>query len=220
MNMSNEIIVWSHCNSCSRKTKHVILATKESEDTDEIESVGLVTWWDRYDMLQCQGCESVKLKHSSSFSENPDVSVSYFPPDVSRPLPRWQSKLPHTLRSMLSEIYTALHADGRRLAMMGAPTVLDMVLLDKIGDVGTFSEKLKALERDGFIGQKQREYLAAALDVGSAAAHRGHNPNSAQVNEVMDIIENLLEGIYVLARAADELKKTTPARGTEKQKAP
>ena len=171
-------------------------------------------------MLQCQGCETVKLKHASWFSENPDVEVRNFPPDVSRPLPRWRSKLPHALRSMLGEIYTALHADSRRLSLMGARTVLDMVMLDKIGDIGTFSDKLKALERDGFIGQRQRKYLAAALDAGSAAAHRGHNPEATQVNQVMDIIENLLEGVYVLSRAAAELKKTTPARKAQKEKAP
>ncbi len=95
---------------------------------------------------------------------------------------------------------------------MGARTLVDMAILDKVGDVGTFVEKLKALESKGFISKRNREVLSAALDAGSATAHRGHKFEAAQVHQVMDIVENLLQSIYVLERAAQKIKTATPPR--------
>lgn len=122
------------------------------------------------------------------------------------------------LRSLLAEIYNSLDADTSALPLMGARALLDMVFVDKIGDVRSFPEKLKKLESQGFISQRNREILDAALDAGSAAAHRGYAPKRADVHAVMDIVENLLQAIYVLDKAAVEIKKSTPARPAAKNK--
>jgi hypothetical protein len=95
---------------------------------------------------------------------------------------------------------------------MGARTLVDMAILDKVGDVGTFEQKLKALEDQGFVSQRNREVLEAALDAGNAAAHRGHGFKAEEVNQVMDIVENLLQAIYVLESAAQKIKSVTPPR--------
>ena len=81
--------------------------------------------------------------------------------------------------------------------MMGARTLVDMVILEKVGDVGTFKDKLKALEKAGYVSSQGREVLYAALDLGSAAAHRGHAPTETEVQSVMDIVENMLQAVYV-----------------------
>jgi len=164
-------------------------------------------------MLECGGCESVILKRTTSSSEDgPFSEETYFPPAVSRRLPSWHESLSSEMQALLKEIYTALHADSRSLAMMGTRALLDMLILDKVGDRGTFPQKLDALLAEGLIGKKNRDFLEAALDAGSAASHRGHQPSGTAVNHVMDILENLLQAVYVLETAADELKKTTPPR--------
>jgi hypothetical protein len=96
--------------------------------------------------------------------------------------------------------------------MMGARALIDLVMLDKVGDTGTFSEKLKALVSQGYVSTLNREFLEAALEAGHAATHRGHEPTTADVNRMMDIIENLLQAVYVLGDAAEQLKKRTPKR--------
>jgi hypothetical protein len=177
-----------------------------------IEDYGPIHWQDTYEMLECCGCESVMMRHTNWFSEANEITVELFPPAVSRRTPKWKHKLPHLIVGLLDEIYTALHSDGRRLAIMGTRAIIDMVILDKVGDIGTFQEKLKALEGKGFIGAKNREFLAAALEAGNAAIHRGHIPGQDEVSQVMDIVENLLEAVYVLEEAAEKLTKTTPPR--------
>jgi hypothetical protein len=116
----------------------------------------------------------------------------------------------------MDEVYRSLDADNSRLPMMGARTLVDMLMVDKVGDIGTFDEKLKKLEGMGVISPDNREVLSAALDVGHAAAHRGHAPNFDDVNAVMDIVENLLHAVYVLPDVAKGLKQTTPARPAKK----
>lgn len=99
---------------------------------------------------------------------------------------------------------------------MGARAVLDMVLVEVAGDKGSFSAKLDELEKQGFIGSKNKEVLSAALDAGNAASHRGYMPSPKDTNAVMDIVENLLQSIYHLKSLAESLKKTTPVRSESK----
>jgi Domain of unknown function (DUF4145) len=190
-----------------------VLFTHTNSDTAEAESYGKISWKDTYEMLGCCGCESVTLRHTHDFSEEPEPDVRYYPPSVSRPKPPWRLKLKnYRLRFLVDEVYSALDNDSRRLATMGARAVLDMVLVDKVGDLGGFSDKLKKLESDGFVGKHGREILSAALDSGNAAAHRGHQPSKEQINQIMDIIENVLQAVYVLPQAAADLKKSTLRR--------
>ena len=72
-------------------------------------------------------------------------------------------------------------------------TLVDLFIVRKIGDQGTFVEKLKKLEQAGFLSAKNRELLDAALNAGHAAAHRAYLPKREQLWTVMDIVENLLQ---------------------------
>ncbi|WP_279455762.1 DUF4145 domain-containing protein [Aeromonas veronii] len=72
-------------------------------------------------------------------------------------------------------------------------------------------KKLSTLEERGLISKPNKEYLEAALNAGHAAAHRAHKAKVAEVNQVIDIVENLLQN-YVLKEAAKNLKAKTPSR--------
>ncbi|MGE6387398.1 DUF4145 domain-containing protein [Pseudomonas sp. NPDC078416] len=142
-----------------------------------------------------------------------DVSddTDYYPPRISRQAPNWHQNLPRDLQLMLREIYAALHADSRRLAMMGARALVDMYMNETVGDIGGFVKKLNKLVTDGHLGRQDRDILEAALEAGHAAAHRGHLPTSDQITHVMDIVENLLQK-KALQGSAAALKKGTPSR--------
>ncbi len=112
----------------------------------------------------------------------------------------------------MKEVYTALDANSRALSMMGARAVVDIVLVAQVGDSGGFAAKLKLAEEAGTLSKKNREVLDAALDAGSAAAHRGHVAKTEDVHAVIDIVENLLQAEYHLKSLADRLRETTPAR--------
>ncbi|WP_367882969.1 DUF4145 domain-containing protein [Pseudomonas syringae] len=201
----------SYCNKCSGITKHDCLSEKnESQDvcTDEYE----YSWSKTSRFIECRGCEEVTLRVDWWHSEyDASEDVDFYPPRISRQYPKWSTRLPRDWQSMLREIYAALHADSRRLAMMGARTIVDMYMNDTVGDVGGFAKKLNKLVSDGYLGRQDKDVLDTALEAGHAASHRGHLPTANDINHVMDIVENLLQKAALQGSAA-LLKKGTPSR--------
>ena len=216
---ANHNIQRLHCNDCRRNTLHRLLKETHDEASEPYDEQYHIWWHIVHQMFECCGCKSVVVRRSHEFSEWDSPDVRFFPPPVSRHKPDWFYQIPTSLRSLLTEVYNSLDADTRALPLMGARAILDMIIVDKVGDFGNFAANLKELESQGFISQKNREILDAALDAGSAAAHRGYAPKLADVHAVMDIVENLLQAIYVLEKVALEIKKSTPARPATKKKA-
>ncbi len=205
---------------CRGKTDHRLLKTAQGNTGSESYDGDSAIWWDTsFDVLQCCGCREVVLRRTYMFSEYEEAEVRYFPPRVSRHSPEWANELPWELKSVLDEIYRSLDANNRRLPMMGARTLVDMMIVEKVGDLGTFAMGLKALEESGFVSSKNREVLEAVLDAGSAAAHRGHAAKKENVNSTMDIVENMLQAVYLLHDAAQKLKECTPPRPARKPQA-
>ncbi|KKK52089.1 hypothetical protein LCGC14_3108450, partial [marine sediment metagenome] len=187
----------------------------EQSDVQKIENMDNleVQFVTTHTMLECCGCENVILRQRT-WCDLYDVDYFddvFFPPPTSRQLPPWHKKLPKEIQELLGEVYTALHSDSRMLAMMGARAIVDLFMNDKLGDKGGFSEKLKKLVNEGHISKANKDILEPALEAGHAATHRGHKANRETVIQVIDIVENLIQG-YVLTIAADDLKKVTPIR--------
>jgi hypothetical protein len=209
-----EETVWVHCNQCGRETKHAIRGANSvvSDRIDEPVPGAVSKEKDTFEILQCLGCEEMVVRASCEHEAYGTARPEFYPPRISRRTPHWKDKLPQGVLAVVEEVYRALQADSPRLATMGARTIIDLVLLDKVGDVGNFGQKLQALEAQGYVGRKNREFVSAALDAGNAAAHRGVAPDLADLNRVMDIVESLLESIYVLEEAAQRLHQVTPPR--------
>jgi hypothetical protein len=208
-------IVKAHCNECRHITNHKVLKSRKQTGSDREQGF----WWEtRFDMLECCGCEEVMLRRRFVFSENEGADVSFFPPRASRWLPTWSPSLPAEIRSLLSEIYTALQADSLRLAMMGARAAIETAMIAKVGDNNSFQANLQALENAGYVSKANRKFLEVALDAGNAAMHRAHVPTAEQMDTVMDIVENLLSSLFVLEKPSAALKAATPPRARKKKK--
>ena len=221
---------WVHCNRCLCETKHFLIATHSQEISELYEGVNI--WWHTdYALLECCGCEHVTLRRECTCSENSLTvtgfdgeevedyyypEVTFYPPQVSRRLPNWHKELPSEIQELLTEIYAALHSNSRRLALMGARTVIDTFVLDKLGDVGTFQDKLKELVKNGYLADKQKEILDVAIEAGNAAVHRGYNPKPEDLSHVIDIVESLLQS-YSLKKTSDSVKGKIPDRSRSKK---
>jgi hypothetical protein len=196
----------AHCNQCLQQTRHEVIATRV---VNEINDEG--SWQVTYTMLQCRGCETVILRRHLLSYDNGVDETDYFPPPISRKIPRWIKDLPVDFQSLIREIYTALHANSGRLAIMGTRALVDLFMNVTIGDIGGFQRKLEKLVEEGYLSQKNKEILEPALEVGHAVTHRAHNPTTEDVNLVFDIVENLIQHFALKKKSAD-LKKHTPKR--------
>ena len=227
LTMEQGDIVKAHCNICAGERNHQLLHFHSKEWTEEVDDYGsYVSGEDRYELLQCAGCERVTLRHSSYFSENTDddgrvvPTVSYYPPATFRRKPRWLSGSGRFLfigqtdfvPRLLNEIYTALHGECLSLAAMGVRALLERVMIDRVGDHDSFAENLKAFADKGYVAAHQSDILKATLDVGHASIHRNYTPTLEDIRLALDITENVIEMVYVSHEQAAELKRRTPPR--------
>jgi hypothetical protein len=211
-------VVLVHCNECAHVTRHALIATRRQPGSQPYDEDIEITWETKYDMLECMGCENVCVRRSYWFSEAPEGSkITFYPPRVSRRTPVWANELTGDIGELLQELYAALHADSRRLAMMGARAIIDLVMKERVGDLGGFEQKLDAMVAAGYVSGRNRDVLAVALDAGHAASHRGHQASVEDTGLVIDIVENLLH-TDLIERASAKLGASIPPRGTSPTK--
>lgn len=212
----NEVVA-SPCNNCGHPTNHLVVAARHFEAWFGEEGNGGLRPDLEYDyaMLECGGCQSISLR-VDEILDGTLFSTNFYPPRVQRKKPAWSRDVPIQLQSLITEVYAALADDSRKLAVMGARTILDIVMTQKVGRLGTFQSRLEALEAKGFIGKANREILRATLDARSASAQRAYAPTSDIVNKIMDIIENLLQAVYILPKSLKKIRRGTPQRTVHK----
>ena len=135
---------------------------------------------------------------------------------MSRQLPSWVWDVDDDeIIGLFQEVYAALQADSRRLALMGCRAIVDLIMVAQLGDdKGGFEQKLNMLVEKSLISRPDGEVLGQAIEAGSAAAHRGYRPSPESLELVVSIVEHLARSIQ-LRDAAPELDRTTPKRGRQ-----
>ena len=221
----NTKIINIHCNKCSGERRHEVLHQENITWEEFVDEQYRIFGGDIYDLVKCCGCESVVLRHKAWFSEDADEQgrinerTAMYPPASYRSEPRWLTELVFAFPignnfviDFVREIYVALRNKSLRLAVMGMRALLEQIMIDKVGDLGTFGGNLKAFEEGGFVSRSQRLALEPVLEAGHATMHRLFKPTEMDVVHLMDIIESIIESIYVNARRASEISKRVPLR--------
>jgi hypothetical protein len=147
--------------------------------------------------------------------------TDYFPPLPVRTKPEWFDRLPNGYQSILSEVYQAIDNSLFFLASTGTRTSVDRLIVEKIGDVGSFKDKILKLVASQIIDDAEGNILVALIDAGSASAHRNFRPDLENINHMMEILEAIFYKLLIepekkkeLARKAEELRQSTPPRKT------
>ena len=210
------------CEDCGRETRHKVItqATKRS-DTDEM--------WaeEQWDILQCQGCCAITLRKDWTSSEDIDYSDGEnldlihhydFPLAVvdSTPAPIEGIEL---LPQIVRTIY-----DETRKAIPGLPILAGIGLRATIESVcnekriqGNLKEKIDKLKAANAISAEHAKLLHGSRLVGNEAAHELRAPNVKDLASVLEVVEHLLETVYILpkknarlGKRAARSMKTTP----------
>ncbi|MCE5180556.1 MAG: DUF4145 domain-containing protein [Betaproteobacteria bacterium] len=210
----------AHCNTCGGERTHLLLNKIMKSGEELVGDQYPISWGDTYYVLECGGCESVRLLQESWFSEDTDfeghinIHQTYYPSSIFRPLPRWFTSLDTEwhITKLVKETYQALQNDAPSLAAMGVRAIIEAIMIDKVGDSGTFKGNLKAFQAKGYISSFQLENLEAALELGHASIHRGFIPKNHQIEVALDILENLVQGLYLLENKAKATVEALPKR--------
>lgn len=206
----------AHCNNCGGDRNHEVLYTEKKEWSDDQYGV---SGSNKYETLKCLGCENIKLRHTSWFSEDDGYKTTYFPPAIFRQRPSWLKNLWLELpiendfvEPLLHEIYVAVQNNLPRLAAMGVRALIENVMISTSGDHGNFSKNILEFEKSGFVSRIQRERIEAILEAGHATMHRAFKPSNEDIVTLVDIAEHIIETVYLHESKVQELKKRVPLK--------
>lgn len=218
-----EINVKAHCNECGPDRNATQRASYAVQGND-----GPISWSDSYDVLECNGCSTLSVRHCIWFSEwdeidhdpltgdmrmVPGIRTTYWPPPTTRKKPSWADEIDdEVMREVFEEVYAALNAGLMVLSSIGTRTLLDRAMTLQIGDKGGFARKLQFMQEEGYIGETEKDILDAMTDAGSASAHRGHKPSVQHLNTIIDTVENFIHRLFILQAGAEGVKAATPSR--------
>lgn len=131
--MAENEIIDAPCRRCMNPTRHDVLAVKSVDDAVERDDGWDLISRTTFSMVQCRGCEAVSLVEREDYpAYQGNVRAYYYPPPLARRIPQWHYLLAARdgeMRKLLEEVYSALRADTRRLALMGVRAIVDMLLL-------------------------------------------------------------------------------------------
>lgn len=199
------------CNECSHETNHKELVSHRREHNENIGDQ-IVTAYEALEIIQCLGCESIKVRRMIERTDSDQSEITYFPPADWRRAPSWISKAPTHIHALLSQVYSAMCIGWNRLAALGTRAVIDDIILDEIGDQGSFQNKLRKLVENDLMSQQEVELIGAALEPGHAAMHRGLEPEDHVMEMVVDVVESLVRKVYVLRAYPQLILDETPER--------
>lgn len=219
----NTVKCW--CNKCRSDTLHSVEAEHAVKVPGMMVHDEEMNRAEHYMVVRCQGCGEIHFLKVRIGSEDmiwamgyehpfdcPLLQSSYPPRNIARRPPDWIEQLKPDLKDLMTQTYTALHTGADRLVAMGARAALERTIVDKCGDEGSFKNNVSKFSESGYLPQANCEAVMAALDVGSAAIHRGYKPDLEAIADVFETVESVIHSVYVVPNAGSRRSEGTPKR--------
>ena len=164
-------------------------------------------------ILQCQGCGSIAIRRDEyntldrMYMTDGDEELIHrvsFPLESERPGSiSGTEHLPHEVRRVYDETRAAI-PDLPVLAGIGLRAIIEAVCNDQ-GVKGTLVAKIEALRQNGRITNDHKDLLDRSRIVGKAAAHEMKPPDVREMMAILEIVEHLLNGVYIVPRKNAQL---------------
>jgi len=200
------------CAQCVRTTAHQVLAEVEVYWADD--------WYKAYtyyQIVQCRGCDHVSFRMAESNSEDFDVddqgkpyhpeTVRVFPSLVAGRAPlRDAHHLPYPLDKIYAETHMALATPQPILAAVGIRVLIEAISKEKGAAGKSLMEKIDALVSMGVLTSDGAASLHMLRGLGNTATHEAKAFSHEQLTTAFDVVEHLLQGVYLLPLKAATLK--------------
>ena len=194
------------CQTCLRRTKHEILCEFEKKEYDEVWGFSS---YDFFQIVRCRGCETVSFRtaETSDIDEDPQTGEPILTEHVypyrlaGRKKMDGSERLPLKVRKIYEETHTALAANASILGTIGIRAVVEAVCKDKNTVGSTLKERIDDLAAKGLLATTQAQFLHQNRLVGNVAVHEIEPADEATLKIALDIIENLLQTVYLLPAA-------------------
>jgi hypothetical protein len=212
-----------HCPQCNASRNAAVIATHKEEETSND-----VWGSSEFSILKCLGCGTVYFRTYSLCSENFNYEedgettltpeIEFWPVPLKLRISIYQLfSLPEGINRLLGEVHQAINNKLHSLAAMGIRSVLEQIIIDRVGDQGTFIKNVDEFQRAGYLSVRQRNQLESLLEAGHAATHRGWQPDDDDISVLWDITDHVIDSVYVHNERASRLEKKLPIRQRPKR---
>lgn len=200
------------CNRCDNTTNHRVCSSVTfSWGNDDIQGV------DTHEIIRCLGCDSISFRIGSSNSEDfePDDNGNLIYPETEEIYPsRLMGRvplediysLPDKVRSIYKETHAALCTKLKILAGVGIRALVEAVCSEEKAQGINLEKKIDDLVKKEVLTKRNAEILHKTRLLGNVAAHEVKAPSDSELDVAFDIVENLLETVYIIPKKAERLK--------------
>lgn len=223
------------CAECNRQTKHIVLASVDKVGNEQYDQDIWISWEDNYQIVQCQGCETISFRHLNWFSEHQDFDSSghteriYPKRDANSIQTKEFWNVPNTLRRIYRESIEAFNTECYTLCAAGLRGVVEGICADqsvtdgpveipassggtKIVRKNNLEGKIYGLYEKGILTKSSADTLHEHRYLGNEAVHELTQPSNAELTLAIQIIEHTLEQLYEIPEKALELKQKLARR--------
>ena len=197
-------IVTCYCDECKRNTNHYVLGheTVTSDDEDY--------WWSStYNIVKCCGCNCVSFLQETV--EEGDVDYddegNMIFPTRSMTFPNHKClaepirnlwPIPSDIAAIYKETLQSLNSGCFLLTAAGFRVIVEAICLDNNIEGKSLEVKINNLCKRGIITKNDRDRLHSIRFMGNDSVHAIKKPDKQQILLVLEIIHNMLNGLYVL----------------------
>jgi hypothetical protein len=174
---------------------------------------------DQYQIVQCQGCEAVSFRknHTNSedvaWNEEDQVGITLdheelYPSRVAGRHKLWRAGLlPPDVSRIYDETHAALCNKQPILAGIGIRALVETVCKEKGTTKFKLVDKIDELVGMGVLTQAGASTLHRLRVLGNDAAHEVKPHSEETLGIAMDVVEHLLNDVYILPSVARRLPK-------------
>ena len=209
--------VWVPCSECGGSDRnHRIHHELRESITDEYQYYGEY----HHQLLRCMGCGTVRYRrfimdeyHRDEISGRPEPhrqEIFPTPTQGQRHSSLAQPNaalIPAHVLKMYEETLSALNAAALTLAGGGLRATVEAICRNQGIASGNLEKKIDSLVQKQLLTSSQAELLHEERYIGNAALHELTTPSTVDIEDGLQIVEGLINTIYILPEKAKRLKK-------------
>ena len=201
------------CGVCKRNTNHLVLASADIFGSEDDGNGHDFSWGVNHQVIQCQGCDTISFRKSSHNSEDyiqigpdeweTDEFVELFPNrNEGRGPIKDVELLPTDVERIYSETLKAINGDQPVPSGIGVRALIETISKERNANGKDLMEKINDLVVQGVLTKDGADIFHKLRVLGNKAAHEVKPHSQDQLNLALDVVEHLLQGVYVLPHHA------------------
>ena len=213
LNDSKDQKILVSCGVCKRNTNHLVLASADMSGSDDIGNGYEIGWAVNHQVVQCLGCDTISFRKASHNSEDYiqvgpdeweiDVYEELFPNRNEGRAPIKDAELlPTDVERIYGETLKAINGDQPVLSGIGIRALIETISKERNANGKDLMEKINDLVVQGVLTKDGADIFHKLRVLGNKAAHEVKPHSRDQLDLALDVLEHLLQGVYILPHHA------------------